>query len=343
MDLLADLVVAAPPRPAGELDVLATRLSDLAATIAALGGPVVDGSALAAERAALQGLGPPGRTSSGGACELLPTADGWLAVNLPRPSDHELLPAWLEDDATDWRAVVATRGTAHLIERATLLGLAVAAPGETTRRPHLRRPLPVSFSVQPAAPRAAPCTENVKVVDLTAMWAGPLCARLLGMAGAEVVKVEDPRRPDAAREGSPELFARLHDGHRVVRAPIGSGEVRDLVRGADVVLESARPRALPQVGLDREAIAAETGCVWVSITGHGLQGGDRAAFGDDAAVAGGLVAWADDGPVFCGDALADPVTGLYATIGALEALRRGGPWIVDAGLAPCAGELARAA
>lgn len=174
------------------------------------------------------------------------------------------------------------------------------------------------------------------------MWAGPLCARLLGMAGAEVVKVEDPRRPDAARQGAAELFRRLHEGHAVVHAAIDSAEVRELVRHADVVLESARPRALPQAGLDREAIAAATGCVWVSITGHGLDGGDRAAFGDDAAVAGGLVGWTDDGPVFCGDALADPATGLLATVGALEALRRGGPWIVDAGLAPCAAEIARA-
>jgi hypothetical protein len=340
MDLLADLVVAAPPRPAGDADRIAARLSDLATTIEALGGPAVEGPALASERSTLQGLGPPGRISAGGACELLPTADGWLAVNLPRPSDLELLPAWLEDDATDWRTVVATLATAHLIERATLLGLAVATPGETTLRPGLRRPFP--FWVHSGPHRGPDCTQNLKVVDLTAMWAGPLCARLLGMTGAEVVKVEDPRRPDAAREGSPELFRRLHERHDIVRAPIGSDEVRDLVRGADVVLESARPRALPQVGLDREAIATETGCVWVSITGHGLDGGDRAAFGDDAAVAGGLVAWDDEEPAFCGDALADPITGLYATIGVLEALRRGGPWIVDAGLAPCAAEVARA-
>jgi hypothetical protein len=333
MDLLADVVVRAPAR-------LASGLSDLAATIDALGGPHVDGPTLAAERSVLQGLGPPGRVSAGGACELVPTADGWLAVNLPRATDRELLPAWLEDDTDDWRAIVATHATAHLIERATLLGLAVATPSETTLRPGLRRPS--SFSARPGLDSNARRAENLRVVDLTSMWAGPLCARLLGMAGADVVKVEDPRRPDAAREGAPELFRRLHEGHRIVEAAIDSAEVRDLVLRADVVLEAARPRALPQVGLDRDAIAAETGCVWVAITGHGLEGGDRAAFGDDAAVAGGLVGWADDGPVFCGDALADPVTGLFASVGALEALRRGGPWVVDAGLAPCAAELARA-
>jgi hypothetical protein len=361
MDLLADLVVAAPPRPAGErwrssglrdltgpagrepLDepaAVADRLADLASTVRHLGGPCVDGPALAVERAHLQGLTRQGRTSCGGACHLVATTDGWLAVNLPRPSDVELVPAWLQDDTPDWQAAVSRRRTAELVERATLLGLPVAAPGECAARPLLRRPH--TFSARSGPSGGPHRDENVKVVDLTAMWAGPLCARLLGMAGAEVVKVEDPRRPDAARLGAPELFRRLHDGHRVVRAPIDSTEVRVLVLGADVVLESARPRALPQAGLERDTIAAETGCVWVSITGHGLDGGDRAAFGDDAAVAGGLVGLLDDGPVFCADALADPVTGLYATIGALEALRRGGPWIVDTGLAPCAAELARA-
>ena len=358
--LLGDLVVAAAPRPPGErwraaglaeltgfpegpaLDApapLADRLADLAATIAALGGPVVDGPGLAAERATIEGLTRGGRTSCGGACRLVPTADGWLAVNLPRPSDVELVPAWLEDDGAEWEKIVADRTAADLVDRATLLGLPVAAPGECTGRPTMRRPHP---SLRKKTTAAGAELRSIRVVDLTAMWAGPLCARLLGMSGAEVVKVEDPRRPDAARGGSPELFRRLHEGHTFVEARLDSAEVRELVLGADVVLESARPRALPQAGLDREAIAAETGCVWVAITGYGLDGGNRSAFGDDAAVAGGLVAGTDDGPVFCADALADPTAGLFAAVGALAALQEGGPWIVDVGLATAAAELARA-
>jgi hypothetical protein len=59
--------------------------------------------------------------------------------------------------------------------------------------------------------------------------------------------------------------------------------------------------------------------VWTSITGHGRAGaaGDRVAFGDDAAVAGGLVRWAADTPMFLGDAVADPLTGMVAAAATL--------------------------
>ncbi len=63
--------------------------------------------------------------------------------------------------------------------------------------------------------------------------------------------------------------------------------------------------------------------------------GDRAmpptaiAFGDDAAAAGGLVVWKDHVPLFCADALADPVTGLTAADACLRALTSGGRWLLD--------------
>jgi crotonobetainyl-CoA:carnitine CoA-transferase CaiB-like acyl-CoA transferase len=138
----------------------------------------------------------------------------------------------------------------------------------------------------------------------------------------------------------------LHRGHESVVLDLRSPDFEALLRTADVVIEGSRPRALEQLGVDREALAAETGCVWVSITARGLDGPDRnrAGFGDDCAVAGGLVATDPDdgGPLFCGDALADPVTGILAAATALQALADGGPWIVDAGLARCAAALVHA-
>jgi crotonobetainyl-CoA:carnitine CoA-transferase CaiB-like acyl-CoA transferase len=259
-------------------------------------------------------------------------------VNLPRPTDVELLAAWLESDVVDWEAEVARHPAAELDARAALLGLAVAIPGSVTEGPLLRRP---RGQWTPGLGRAA---AGLRVVDLTALWAGPLCASILGLSGAEVIKVEDRRRPDGGRFGPPAFYDLLHAGHRSVTLDVRSPVLLDLLRSADVVLESSRPRALEQLGIDREAIAAETGCVWVSISGRGLDGEERnrPAFGDDAAVAGGLVAIDPDdgGPLFCADALADPVTGLTAAALALQALLDGGPWIVDAGLAPCAAALA---
>jgi hypothetical protein len=318
---------------------VADRIAGIAAVIAALGGPRLDAPGLAAERAAVSGLRRGGRISCGGACRIVRAADGWLAVNLPRQEDIDLVPAWLEiDGAGGWESAVAARAVAELDGRAALLGLPVAVPGSVAAVPLLRPPR-VSWS---AAPRRS--LTGARVVDLTSMWAGPLCASILAMAGAEVIKVEDPSRPDGARSGPAPFYDLLHARDRSAVIDLRSGAFLDLLRSADVVLESSRPRALEQLGIDREQVAAETGCVWVAITGRGLDGDgrNRPAFGDDAAVAGGLVATDPDdgGPLFCGDALADPVTGLLAAAGALAALAAGGPWIVDAGLAPCAALLA---
>jgi crotonobetainyl-CoA:carnitine CoA-transferase CaiB-like acyl-CoA transferase len=107
-----------------------------------------------------------------------------------------------------------------------------------------------------------------------------------------------------------------------------------------VVIEASRPRALAQLGVDAEAVvAARPGVTWVGITGHGRwgAGADRVAFGDDAAVAAGLVARDAAGePVFCGDAIADPITGLYAAVGALASVAAGGGHLLDVGMAGAA-------
>ncbi|WRZ90036.1 CoA transferase [Streptomyces sp. NBC_01007] len=51
------------------------------------------------------------------------------------------------------------------------------------------------------------------MVDLSALWAGPLCAHLLGLTGARITKVESAARPDGARRGSAEFYRLLHQGH----------------------------------------------------------------------------------------------------------------------------------
>jgi crotonobetainyl-CoA:carnitine CoA-transferase CaiB-like acyl-CoA transferase len=117
------------------------------------------------------------------------------------------------------------------------------------------------------------------------------------------------------------------------------------VASADVVVTAARPRALAGLGLDPEAVLArDRPRVWVSITGHGGDGpgAHRVGFGDDAAVAGGLVAWdhRSGGPVFCADAVADPATGLAAAAAVLDALAAGGRWLLDVALARVAAHLA---
>jgi crotonobetainyl-CoA:carnitine CoA-transferase CaiB-like acyl-CoA transferase len=192
-----------------------------------------------------------------------------------------------------------------------------------------------------AAPSAGARLAGAVVVDLSSMWAGPLCARLLGLAGADVIKVETPDRPDGARAGERRFFDWLHAGHRSVvvdfHSRAGRGVLAALLAAADVVIEASRPRALRQLGLAPELLPHRDGQVWLSITGYGRAdraAAERVAFGDDAAVAGGLVGWTgDDGvdraPVFCADAVADPLTGLCGALAVARSIAGGGGELID--------------
>jgi crotonobetainyl-CoA:carnitine CoA-transferase CaiB-like acyl-CoA transferase len=187
---------------------------------------------------------------------------------------------------------------------------------------------------------------DLVVADLSALWAGPLVGALLMRAGARVVKFESSTRPDGARRGSPAHFSSLNTGKEQVAAdlatPDGRRALQRMVEGADVVITSARPRAIEQLGLDPEdSVRRGRPRVWLSITGFGGSPGsmERVAFGDDAAAAGGLVVWDDRGPCFCADAVADPVTGLAATAAVLDALVQGGDHLLEASMADVAGSM----
>jgi hypothetical protein len=282
---------------------------------------------LLAERAHEAGFSRRGTTTCSGAGRLLRAADGWVAVNLARPHDRDAVAAWLDvavGDDEPWavvESVVPAAPVAQLLERAELLGIPVAALGEVP---------PPPAPVGAARVGDAPALDRPPVVvDLSSLWAGPLCTGLLADRGAEVVKVESVSRPDAARRGPPQFFARLHAGKQVRSLELRGPELRELLAGCDVVVEGSRARALRQLGIRSEVIAPR---VWLSITGYG-RNNNRVAFGDDAAVAGGLVARDDRGPCFVGDAVADPLTGVAAATAVTTALARGGRWVLDASLA----------
>jgi len=291
-------------------------------------------------------LKPPGIWSPNRSCRLVRAADGWIAVNLPRPDDTAMIPAWLRRQVTSapWRALMATarrRSWRPLVKDARVLGLAVGRVGEASGLGvRLRR---MGTGGRPR--RGGPA----KVIDLSSLWAGPLCGAVLAETGAAVVKLESRRRPDVMREGAPTFFDRLNGKKGAGVFDIASPEDLAWLRGeiakADVLITSARPRAFAQAGLEpADLFAVNPALVWVAVTGYGFCGraSDRVAFGDDAAAAGGLVRWTRQGePRFLGDALADPITGLCATAGALEALARGGGFLVDAPLAACAAQAAR--
>jgi len=250
------------------------------------------------------GLAPPGLVSANRHCRLLKTGDGWVALNLARSDDSELVLALTGQGGDDpWNAVAmmaAQSDASGFCAWATELQLPVAIPGEAV-------PLELTNVVE--------ARFSGRVLDMSALWAGPLCAGLLASLGADVVRIESVGRPDPTRQGSPKLDAMINCGKQIVpldfRQVDGRRQLRDEVANADVLVTSARPAALARLGLDPVELAHKT---WVAITAHGFSGPGalRVGFGDDCAVAGGLHDWILGEPRFIGDALADPLTGLEA-------------------------------
>lgn len=336
-----------PPAPlVGALDLLAARLADASAE---LGTTVtIDPLAVLTARAAIAGTSRGGRTNCGGSTRLLQCADGWAAIAFPRDDDIALVPALIQGEVSDdpWCAVGAwcrARRSTAIVERGVLLGLAVAAlPTGVVGSGDLASP---ARSVEGPTPTRV-ALQDLVVVDLSALWSGPLCGALLAAAGCTVIKVESASRPDGARFGPRRFFDLLNRDKLSVVVDLGCtagrATLRQLLERADIVIEASRPRALRGLGVDVERLLAAGPRVWASITGHGYNWprAERIGFGDDAAVAGGLVVHDGHGPSFCADAIADPLTGVVAAAAVLDALRRGGRWHLDLAMSRVAAQVA---
>jgi crotonobetainyl-CoA:carnitine CoA-transferase CaiB-like acyl-CoA transferase len=312
-------------------------------------GLSTDPVALIEERADVVGLRPrpDGQTSRNGTCRLLPTADGWMALSLARPWDLDALAAWAGASwsGDPWQAArraASAMPASEAVERAQLLGVAAAiCPGDWTDEQAMARsqdPPRQPWLVQPSPAGGRPARRQPLVVDLTSLWAGPLAGRLLSEWGADVVKVEDPRRPDGgstgAGAGAQAFSGRLNAGKRQRRCFLP--DALPMMEEADVVITSGRPRVWEHLGVP------PLPGTWVRITGYGSTGPwrERVAFGDDAAVAGGLI-WPGDPPAFVGDAIADPLTGIMAAAAAVAGLATGGGLMVDLAMREVAAWLGR--
>lgn len=315
-------------------DEVIRRLADATGSTALAS---LTGTTLLGERAMLGGMTIPGRVSAGGGCRLFDASDGVVALNLARVSDRELLPALFEVDTLDvtddqsLAAHIAQHKAHSLVMRGRSLGLAIAAEHEMPRS----HALPC-IQLATGLPVTTNRRDRPRVIDLSALWAGPLASHLLWLAGAEVIKVESRTRRDGMREGDSMFYALLNQGKASVVLDLADTNdqraLRSLIATADIVIEASRVRALLQLGLDAAKMVRTTpGLVWITITGHGTDGSatDWVGFGDDCGVAAGLSAAlraATGCTGFVGDAIADPLTGLFAASTAWDAWmsRRGG-------------------
>ncbi len=331
------------------------QLNWLVGEFAVLSAFTVDPQELLAQRVRHTGWQADPSQSVGGSCHLMLTSDQqWVAINVARSEDHELLaiffPTISQREKTrrenqivisQLREAVRECIASELIEFAIEVGLPISRLGEVSNN-YLQDQLPVSIqNVEKVV--ATRLGKPIEVIDLSSLWAGPLCSHLLHRCGYSVTKVESQLRPDGARFGNPKFFAELDAGKNHVEIDFSSNDginqLHEMIFNADVVIEGSRPRALQQLGIDAEQILREARPqVWLSVTGYGREGdaGQRVGFGDDCAVAGGLVDHSPAGPQFVGDAVADPITGLVAATAILRTVKEQKSCLIGVSLAETA-------
>jgi formyl-CoA transferase len=189
---------------------------------------------------------------------------------------------------------------------------------------------------------------HLTVLDLSRVLAGPWCTQLLADLGAEVIKIEKPGSGDDTRSWGPPFlkdtqgrdtaeaayYLACNRGKKSVAVDFTQSEgqaiVRDLARGADIVVENFKVGGLKKYGLDYPSLAAiNPRLVYCSITGFGQTGPYRERAGYDFIIQGlggfmSVTGERDDlpggGPQKAGIAISDLMTGMYACTAILAAV-----------------------
>jgi crotonobetainyl-CoA:carnitine CoA-transferase CaiB-like acyl-CoA transferase len=183
---------------------------------------------------------------------------------------------------------------------------------------------------------------GIRVVDLTAFWAGPTATHLLALLGADVIKVESTRRPDGMRfvfAGEPATVERwwewssgyqmVNVNKRAVTLDLESDDGRrlllSLIARSDAVIENFSPRVTENFGVTWEAVhQANPRAVMVRMPAFGLSGPwrDRTGFAQTIEQVSGM-AWMTgfgDGPPIVPRGACDPLAGIHAAFALLAAL-----------------------
>lgn len=186
---------------------------------------------------------------------------------------------------------------------------------------------------------------GIRVLELARVLAGPWCGQMLADLGADVVKVERAGEGDDTRQWGPPFvegadggslgaayYHSTNRGKRSIAADFTKPEdvalIRRLANCADVVVENFKVGGLVKYGLDYPALKTlNPRLVYASITGFGQDGPYASLPGYDFMVQGmggimDMTGEPDGEPTKVGVAIVDIVTGIYATVAVLAALRR---------------------
>jgi crotonobetainyl-CoA:carnitine CoA-transferase CaiB-like acyl-CoA transferase len=222
----------------------------------------------------------------------------------------------------------------HLLERRALVqdgGLLL--PALPVRG--LGAEYPLAGDLVGAATPATRPLAGVRVVDISSVWAAPMAARLLADLGADVVKIERPKKQvgsfSTGAGWDRDLYAILNDRNKRAyvcdfRSPESRAALEEQVRLADVLIENFAAGSLERLALGPEQLhALNPHLILVSMPAMGRTGRDASAVGygttiEQAAGIGRLYSDAAGEPHRSGINFSDPIAGLYAAIGAILAL-----------------------
>jgi crotonobetainyl-CoA:carnitine CoA-transferase CaiB-like acyl-CoA transferase len=176
---------------------------------------------------------------------------------------------------------------------------------------------------------------GVKVIDLSTIVSGPLCAQILGDLGADVIKFEPPNG-DSARylgtEGQPAMagiFAQMNRNKRSIAVDLKEASGKDtfleLAAAADIVVENFRPGVSDRLGIGFEKSRERNpGLIWAAITGFGPTGPYHTQPAYDMVIQGmsgfAKVLGDADHPRLISNLVADKTSGLTACYSVLAAL-----------------------
>ena len=189
--------------------------------------------------------------------------------------------------------------------------------------------------MRPFRPDASCPLEGIRVLDLSRLVAGNMVSLQLADFGAEVIKIEDPRKGDPLRDWRTngisvhwKVYARNKKSVTLnLRAPEGLALLRRLAATAHVLIENFRPGTLEEMGLGPDALhALNPRLVIVRVSGWGQDGPYREKPGFGSLVEGistfaAKNGFADRPPVLPPLALADMIAGLYGAMAVMIALR----------------------
>ena len=178
--------------------------------------------------------------------------------------------------------------------------------------------------------------EGIKVLDLTRVLAGPFCTMMFADLGAEVIKIEIPRKGDDTRgylpfvNGESAYFMNINRNKKSLelnlKHPKGKKIFFDLLKKADIVVENFKPGTMERLGLGYESLKkVNEKIIYGCISGFGHYGPyrDRPGYDLIAQAMGGMMSvtgWPDSPPTRTGTAIADILAGQSCAIGILSAL-----------------------